>query len=237
MMIDLTHSIHEGMTLYPGTPDVILEKVFTIEEFGFMEHRMAMTTHTGTHVDAPGHLLKTGKTLDQFPIDQFAGKAGVIPCHHLKEIDKEHLEKFEMLISKTEFILFYTGWQKKWGTPAYFESFPVLTPEAARWLAQHPLKGVGFDTISPDLTDSEEYPNHHILMEQEILIYENLTQLEKLPDDVFMFYGMPVKLDNTEGAPVRAFAEIITVPKSLSVPPNTSVCNVSNAILVSGNLI
>ena len=128
-----------------------------------------------------------------------------------------------MLILKTEFILFYTGWQEKWGTSAYFESFPVFTPEAARWLAQHPLKGVGFDTISPDLTDSAEYSNHHILMEKEILIYENLTHLEQLPGDVFMFYGMPVKLANAEGAPVRAFAETTTVSRSLSVPPTTSI--------------
>jgi kynurenine formamidase len=54
---------------------------------------------------------------------------------------------------------------------------------------------------------SGEYPNHHILMEKEILIYENLTHLEQLPGDGFIFFGMPIKLANADGAPVRAFAE------------------------------
>jgi arylformamidase len=213
-IVDLTHLVNSSMTVYPDTVKPAFELYNSIEEDGFAELKMTFCTHTGTHIDAPCHILKNRKSLDQFKIDKFIGKAIVIPCKDLKEISIEYLEPFKEKILQIEFILFYTGWQFKWNSVSYFEDFPVLTKEAAEWLATFRLKGIGFDTISADgivmleKNSSVALQNHHVLLGKEIIIIENLNNLDKLPDSVFTFQCMPLKVENADGSPVRAFAVI-----------------------------
>ena len=85
----------------------------------------------------------------------------------------------------------------------------MLTTEAAKWLSGFDLKAVGFDYVSVDAMDASELPNHRILLSKEILIIENLTDLDKLPETKFDFFAIPLKIENADGSPVRAFAEII----------------------------
>ena len=213
-IVDLTHLVNSNMTVYPDTVKPAFKIYNTIEKDGFAELKMTFCTHTGTHIDAPCHILKNGKSLDQFPIDKFIGKAIVILCTGLKEINLEYLKPFRDMISHIEFILFYTGWQFKWNSENYFEDFPVLTKEATEWLTTFKLKGIGSDTISADKVGMLEkdssiaLPNHHILLGKEIVIIENLYNLDKLPDSVFTFQCVPLKIENADGSPVRAFAII-----------------------------
>jgi kynurenine formamidase len=189
-----------------------LKVLNTVEKSGFAELKITMVLHTGTHIDAPCHMLKNGKSLDQFPIDKFIGKAIVIPCHHKTEIDLMYLQTFEGRISQADFILFYTGWQDKWNSKEYFNDCPTLTREAAEWLTKFKLKGIGIDAFSLDKVSSaervtpENFPNHHILLEQEIILIENLTNLDKLPESGFIFQCFPLNLENADGSPVRAIA-------------------------------
>jgi len=211
-VIDLTQLINSSMTVYPGTVPTAIEKYNTIEKDGFAELKLTFCTHIGTHIDAPCHILENMKSLDQFPVDKFIGKAILIPCMHEKEISLEYLKPFKEKISKSEFILIFTGWQFKWNTEKYFEDFPVLTEKAAGWLTTFNLKGIGFDAISADKVDFNEKDlsvalrNHNILLEKEIIIVENLTNLDKLPDTLFTFQCMPLKVENADGSPVRAIA-------------------------------
>jgi len=211
-VIDLTQLINSSMTVYPGTVPTAIEKYNTIEKDGFAELKLTFCTHIGTHIDAPCHILENMKSLDQFPVDKFIGKAILIPCMHEKEISLEYLKPFKEKISKSEFILIFTGWQFKWNTEKYFENFPVLTEKAAGWLTTFNLKGIGFDAISADKVDFNEKDlsvalrNHNILLEKEIIIVENLTNLDKLPDTLFTFQCMPLKVENADGSPVRAIA-------------------------------
>lgn len=211
-VIDLTQLINSSMTVYPGTVPTKIEKYNTIEKDGFAELKLTFCTHIGTHIDAPCHILKNMKSLDQFPVDKFIGKAILIPCMHEKEISLEYLKRFKEEIFKAEFILFFTGWQFKWNTKKYFEDFPVLTEKAAGWLTTFNLKGIGFDAISADKVDFNEkdlsvaLKNHNILLGKEIIIIENLANLDKLPDTLFTFQCMPLKVENADGSPVRAIA-------------------------------
>ena len=86
-VIDLTHTINETMPVYPGTDTPKLTPANTYEKNGFKETFLQMYTHTGTHMDPPVHIYEGKKTLDEFPIDQFIGKAIVIDCRMLKEGD------------------------------------------------------------------------------------------------------------------------------------------------------
>jgi arylformamidase len=213
-IVDLTHLVNGDMTVYPDTIKPGFELYNTIEKDGFAELKLTFCTHTGTHIDAPCHILENRKSLDGFPIDKFIGKAFVIPCLDGKDISLEYLQPLIKKISEVEFLLFYTGWQFKWNSKEYFENFPVLKEDAAEWLTLFKLKGIGFDVISADKVEmigkesTIALPNHHTLLGNEILIIENLTNLDLLPDSVFTFQCMPLKIENADGSPVRAFAII-----------------------------
>lgn len=213
-IIDLTRILNEHITVYPGTSEPKFEVINTVEKDGFSEYLLTMVSHTGTHIDAPCHIFKNAKSIDQFPVDKFMGSAIVIPCQDQKEITLKYLQTLEEKISQVDFILFFTGWQFKWNTKGYFNNCPIPTIEAAKWLTKFRLKGIGFDAFSVDHigsaenVTSENLPNHFILLEKEILLIENLTNLDKLPDDPFLFQCVPLYLENIDGSPIRAFATI-----------------------------
>ncbi len=213
-LIDLTHLLNENIVAYPDTIGPKFETLNTVEKSGFAELKATMVLHSGTHVDAPSHMLKKAKSLDQFPIDKFVGTAIVIPCIDKNEIDLRYLQTFEDKIAQTDFILFFTGWQYKWNTEKYFDDSPIPTGEAARWLTQFNLKGIGYDAFSVDKVVSaekiteENMPNHHILLGEEIILIENLTNLDKLPRHAFSFQCLPLKVEHADGSPVRAIAVI-----------------------------
>ena len=208
-IIDLTHTISERMTVYPGTPSPVIRDYSKVEKEGFAELLISMVTHTGTHIDAPCHLIRDGRSLSDYPIDKFTGSAVVIDCEGKDEIGIELLKIRENDINEAEFVLFRSGWSRKWEKKDYFGKYPVLTQEAAEWLSELQLKAVGFDYVSVDAMDASELPNHKILLSKDILIIENMTGLDKLPETKFGFYAVPLKIKNADGSPVRAFAEII----------------------------
>lgn len=213
-LIDLSHVLNENISVYPDTVGPKFEVLNTVEKSGFAELKMTMVLHSGTHIDAPCHILKNTKSLDQFPVDKFIGRAIVIPCQGKKEIDLKYLQTFEDKIAHIDFILFFTGWQYKWNTKDYFENNPIPTIEAAKWLAKFRLKGIGIDAFSVDEIIpaqniiSDPLPNHHILLGKEILLIENLTNLDKLPDNDFSFQCLPLNVENADGSPIRAIAMV-----------------------------
>lgn len=208
MLVDLTHVLKDNVTVYPGTPAPAFPSLCTIENDGFAERSISITTHTGTHMDAPCHILPNTRSLDQFPLDKFMGRGVVVDCTGTNCISLTLLQSKEAQIRETDFVLFYTGWQAKWNTPQYFDPFPTLTTEAVNWLLSFPLKALGFDTISVDKMTDEALPNHHLLLNCEVLIIENLNNLEQLLDKQFLLYCMPLKIDGSDASPVRAFAQV-----------------------------
>lgn len=206
--IDLTHTLKNKITVYPGTSEPVFEPANTIEKDGFAELNMTMCTHTGTHIDAPCHILPNTRSLDDFPIDKFIGQGIALDCTATSSITLDFLKTKEVEIRNSDFILFYTGWQHKWNTPNYFDEFPTLTIEAVEWLLQFNLKALGFDVISVDKMTDSKLPNHHLLLNQEVLIIENMMNLEQLVHQSFELNCIPLKIENSDGSPVRAFARV-----------------------------
>ncbi len=207
MIIDLTHTLKTGISVYPDSPEPVFTESATFEQQGWSEIHISMCTHVGTHIDAPSHMIPGAKSLDKFELDKFIGSAMVINCSGLPEITKNFLSEYEKQITSVDFVLFYTGWQHKWSTPEYLSFFPTLTCEAAQWLAVFNLKGIGFDNLSVDAIGNEQ-PNHITFLEEEILIIENLTNLDMLIGKKFELTCLPLKIENSDGSPVRAFANI-----------------------------
>jgi kynurenine formamidase len=207
-VIDLTHTISEAMPVYPGTDTPKLEAAITHDKHGFKETLLTLYSHTGTHMDAPDHIFANRATLDSFPAEQFVGKGLVIDCSQLQEgakITMSLIEAVKEKADKAEFLLFYTGWDKKWGTGSYFGNYPCITEEVAEYLINSKKKGIGVDAISIDPIASLKI--HRILLsETDIVIIENLTNLGHVGDELFTFCALPMKFQNSDGAPVRAVA-------------------------------
>jgi kynurenine formamidase len=209
-IIDLTHTISENMPVYPGTDEPKLDVANTYEKNGFKETLLTMFSHTGTHMDSPAHLFPQRTTLDSFKAEQFVGKAIVINCSDLQagqRISMKYIEAVKEKADKAEFILFYTGWDKYWGTNTYFGDYPYITEEVAEYLISSRKKGVGIDVIGIDPILDENLTIHKkLLVETDIVIIENLTELSKVGNDLFTFCALPIKFENSDGAPIRAIA-------------------------------
>ncbi|SFM00103.1 cyclase family protein [Pelosinus propionicus] len=207
-VIDLTHCIHADMPVFPGTEQPIFRKANTLENDGFQEAKITMYSHTGTHIDAPAHMLSNGAYLDNLDIEHFIGKATVLDFSDkkMKLIDIDGLKIYEEKIKSVEFIIIKTGWSKYWGDKKYYKDFPSLSEEAATWLSEFKLKGIGIDAISVDDIESATFAVHKILMLKKIIIIENLTNLDSISKEEFILSIMPMKHKNADGSPVRAIS-------------------------------
>ncbi len=209
-VIDLTHTIRETMPVYPGTETPRLLPANSYEKDGFKETKLTIFTHTGTHVDPPAHLYPDRITLDQFPPEHFLGTALVIDCRELQAgeaITMQHLQKYGDLLHHAEFLLFNTGWDSYWGTEDYFGDYPCIDEDVLDYILGGTYKGIGVDVIGLDPIADENLTRHKKLFQsRDILNIENLKDLHQCPRGLFLFGCFPLKIENCDGAPVRAMA-------------------------------
>jgi len=207
-IIDFTHTIEEEMPVYPGTGTPKLHPASSFETDGFRETLLTMFSHTGTHMDAPSHIFENGVSLDKMDCCQFIGSAVVMDCTDIvdgKKIDISYIDKNRFLAERAEFLLFRTGWDKKWGSDDYFKNYPCITDEVANFIISTNKKGVGFDLISVDPIDDSNLTIHKKLLSQDtIIIIENLCNLEHAGKGMFTLVAAPIKFSNSDGAPIRA---------------------------------
>lgn len=208
--IDLTYTIKEEMTVFPGTEMPKLITTSNYEKDGFRETSISMYSHVGTHMDPPAHIYPDRTTLDEFPASQFVGKGLVIDCRDLNEGDDITIDcilKYGKKAEKVDFLLFNTGWDKYWGTDKYFEDYPCVNDEVLDYVLSGNYKGIGFDTIGIDPVSDENLSRHKKLFkDKDIVNIENLKNLELCGDEIFNFSCCPLKVENSDGAPVRAVA-------------------------------
>ena len=209
-IIDLTHVISPDMPVYPGTEGPKFDPANTYEKDGFKETRLSMYSHTGTHMDPPAHLFPGRTTLDRFDIAQFVGSAAVIDCRDLKpgeRITMDHVNRNRANADAAEFLLINTGWDRYWGQEEYFGDYPYIDEEVADYLIAFHKKGIGLDVIGLDpIADDGLTLHKRLLRENEIVIIENLTGLEKLGKGLFTFCALPLKHMDADGSPIRAIA-------------------------------
>ena len=205
---DLTHIIYPDMPVFPGTEQPVFEKANTLEKHGFQEAKITMYSHTGTHIDAPAHMLSDGPYLDDLAIEHFIGKATILDFSNedITLIELDNLKPYEDKIKNVQFVIIKTGWSKYWGEKKYYEGFPSLSEASAKWLSGFNLKGIGIDAISIDDMKSTTFAVHKILMPKNILIIENLTNLDSISSKYFTLSVLPLKNKNADGSPVRAIS-------------------------------
>ncbi|NMB71445.1 MAG: cyclase family protein [Bacteroidales bacterium] len=203
---DLSHVVHNHMPVYPGTEEPFIEHPFKLEAYEYNKARLRMVSHTGTHMDAPAHMLSHGLTLDRMPPGKFFGKGRILDVRGKNAIDSRFISYNIPDFAGIDFLLLFTGWSDHWGKESYFSGYPCLDREAAEFLSTFTLKGIGIDAISFDKEESTEFTVHKILLEKEILLIENLTNLEQIGSQEFWLVCAPLKFENSDGAPTRVIS-------------------------------
>ncbi|MBS5886051.1 MAG: cyclase family protein [Clostridium sp.] len=205
-VIDLSHTINKNMTTYTKDEKLEIYNIATIEKDGFNEKLLRLCTHTGTHIDAPSHMINKGKTIEEFNISEFIGIAFMIDISNIKEVTISDLTQYEEDLRNCDFLILKTGWESHWGTKSYFNDFPSLTEEAAKWICDFSLRGIGIDAISIDKFDSIDFEIHNIVLSRGKLIIENLTNLDDINSNKFTLVATPLKIEDGDASPVRAIA-------------------------------
>lgn len=197
---DLSHEIKNNMTAYSVEEKPCIKPLFSFEKDGFNVTSLGLTSHLGTHIDVPLHMIESGKNICDFSIETFFGRGICVSFAELENLDLDS-------IPHIEYLLIYTGKDKFWKDKNYFEDYPVMKKETALKIAASHLKGIGIDCISPDFYISETMENHKILLKNNKIIVENLCCLNEIKGKDFYFSCLPLKTA-ADGCPVRAAAII-----------------------------
>jgi kynurenine formamidase len=204
MIIDLTHTFTNDMPVYPGDPCSKLYQCATVGEHGFSDHKIESCMHVGTHMDAPLHMIDGGMVISDFPANKFQGRGVLVDARKYKVIDESLLYGIE--IQKGDIVLVWTGWDKKYRSDDYFNNWPIMTEDFAKYLLEKDISLIGMDTPGPDI--DEDFPVHKIFLPNNILIIENMCNLELLSNHTsFKIHAYPAKY-NADAAPVRVVAEL-----------------------------
>ena len=231
--IDLTYPFSEKTLYWPNNPkgftrDTLFEgindKGFYYSSFGFYAPE-----HGGTHLDAPVHFAKGKKTVDQLELNQLTGEAILIDVsanasqnrdYLVKEDDVLLWEKRNGTIPDNIIVLFRTGYGqyypdalKYFGTDKTGEEaipflhFPGIDPKLAEWLVKNrKIKAVGLDTPSIDYGQSTDFQTHRILLAENIPAFENVANLNLLPEKNIYIVALPMLLKDGSGGPLRIIA-------------------------------
>ncbi|KAH9927837.1 putative cyclase [Fomitopsis serialis] len=217
--IDLSQTLDLNTQAYPGDPIFSCCPNLTIEHDGANIASISMSSHTGTHVDAPYHFVPGGKRLDDVPLSRFVGRAVVVDVSNKAAKEpivwsdlQPYEERLRRCVSEdVSFIMLVrTDWSRYWGTDEYFEH-PYLDREAAERVIATGVRTIGIGTLSPDATHLDphaeaDFAVHQVILGAGGIIAENLSNLGAIQDGDWIVNMVPLKIGGCDGSPVRAFA-------------------------------
>ena len=189
-IIDLSHPIENGMPVYPGDSKTTINQTAFFNEDKYNNHSLDIQMHAGTHIDGKMHMLDCKKYIDDYPIETFVGKGCIIDARNRSIVEME--QQYESLIKERSIVLIYTGMDKYYGQDRYYNDHPVLSLEFCRHLISKNVKMVGIDMPSPDRPPFEA---HKLLLTNNILILENLTNLSQIINESnFEVFALPLNI-------------------------------------------
>ena len=204
-IIDVTLPLRPGMVVYPGDAGFEIRPHGTIEGGkGSNTSIITMGTHTGTHVDAPYHMIAGAAGIDRLPLETLVGACRVVALETADSVGVKELESAPF--DGVERVLFKTRNSAGWGEgePGFRRDFVALTGDGGAWLARRGVRLVGVDYLSVDRFRSGNHPAHHALMEAGITIVEGLDLSKVTPGDYTVVVA-PMLIENGDGAPARVF--------------------------------
>jgi len=192
-IFDISLPLSENMLVYPGD----IHPTFHQEDRGqYLISDLHLSTHTGTHIDAPVHYLKVGNTIDTIPLSHLIGKCRVLDFSGAgNSISANHLngrlDGVSRLLLKTSFS----------GTDQFEDMYPSLAPDAARMVAARGMKCIGIDSPSIE-SYSSDGSVHRILLSRDCIIVE-LIDLSNIEEGDYDMVALPLRLKGLDGSPAR----------------------------------
>ena len=223
-LVDLSQTLEEHIPNYP-THSKYFHNLWGSYWHGgrSLTYQLVMNEHNGTHVDAPAHFISDAKpyahvTIEQVPLTRLMGRGARLDCRDSKEGDyvtETFIAQWEDehgALRAGDIVLFNFGWSAHWALrpedKRYVLDWPGVSMGAAEYLIEKSVGAIGVDTLSPDPPAAlAKNPIHPVVLEKQVLIIENLTNLEQLPD-FFLFLAMPLKIRGGSGSPIRAVAVV-----------------------------
>jgi kynurenine formamidase len=205
-VIDLTMRITPSIAVFPGSPQPSFIPWSSFDSHGYESEAMFMSTHTGTHVDAPSHFAPGLASIDMIPASRFVCNAVLIkvPKRANQLVEREDLANDQ--IKKGDTVVIATGWEKRAADSSYTTKNPGLSEQVAKYLARKKVNAVAIDGPSIDAGNDSKFTAHNILLPRNILAVENLCNVSKISTKRFTLLISPLKLGGTTGSPARALA-------------------------------
>jgi kynurenine formamidase len=221
-VIDLTMRITPSIRVYPGSPQPSFIPWSKFDHQGYDSEAMFMSTHTGTHVDAPSHFKPGLASIDMI-------SAGRLVCNAIlvraKKRANQLIERQDLgnKMRQGDAVVIATGWEKRTGMKNYMSENPGLSEEAARYLVRKRVNAVAIDCPSIDAGADSKFTAHNILLPRNILVAENLCNLGEVASrnsnsssnsnrsknnntTTFTLIISPLKLGGATGSPARVLA-------------------------------
>ncbi|WP_408008589.1 arylformamidase [Pseudalkalibacillus sp. A8] len=197
---DISQPLKEGVPTWPGDTPFSFKLNWTKEETGSVNvGSLTLSTHTGTHVDAPFHFDNDGKKMLDLQPELYVGDTLVVHLEDRDSIKPEDLECYDL--SKVERLLIKTG---SWTDRSKFpESITYLSEELAPFLKEKGIRLIGVDVPSVDQVDSKDLAAHHGLLNNDIHILESVI-LDDVEEGVYELIALPLPLTESDASPVRA---------------------------------
>lgn len=203
-IIDISQVLRIGMPVWPGDTEYQFRLTWTKEESGSVNvGQVLLSTHTGTHIDAPYHFDNNGKKVHELDLSLYVGRCKVIHLMGRESIGAADLADVELKGVKR--VLIRTD---SWTDPTQFpETITYLKPDLAPYLAQKGVKLLGLDVPSVDPLDSKELRAHHALHQHGIHILEGAV-LAEVAEGEYELIALPLALEGADGSPVRAMLRV-----------------------------
>jgi len=201
--IDISVPLRNGMAHWPGDPPFELERVHDMEQGDSNNlSKIAMGTHSGTHVDTPLHFIRGGNGISEVSISATVGRARVIEISDAESIKPAEL--IHQRIRRGERLLFKTrNSSRAWKTDGFVEDFVFISEEGARFLALRGVALVGVDYLSVGGFKRGGRETHLALLEAGVCIIEGLD-LSQVTPGRYELVCLPLRIAGAEGAPARA---------------------------------
>lgn len=215
-LIDLSHTIEDGMITYKGLPAPLICDHLSREQSRslyapgteFQIGKITMVSNTGTYIDSPFHRFADGTDIAGLTLNSLVGLDAVVVHADGMSGRKIPAEAFGAVDVRGKAVLVHTDWSRHWRTDQYFENHPFLTAAAAEYLKKEGAKLVGIDSYNIDDTADGQRPVHTVLLGAGIPIVEHMRGLELVPASGATFTAVPPKVKGMGTFPVRAFATL-----------------------------
>ena len=196
-----------SMRVFPGSPQPSFIEWSKFEIHGYSSEVMFLSTHTGTHIDAPSHFIPDSRTIDKIKVSRFVSRSILIKIPKKADQQITLNDIINCKIHANDTVVFATGWEKRFKNDNYMMNNPGLSLDAAEYLVSNRVNAVAIDGPSIDRGVDNNFNIHSALLSNDIPIIENLCNLEELSSvKSFTLIVNPLKLVGASGSPVRAIA-------------------------------